>query len=240
MEVVLRARFASLVAVALAGCSPVYIPGAANFSMLEDKGDVHLQALGGTNGGQVDVGWAAADHLALRATAQGMVDRNQDSTNGSYYNLALGFGWWGAWPTGAGTGEDAQGLRLGISLDVGGGMGDGSSTVTVGGTASTLRYVGPLLTMKPQVDFGWESPYFAAGLAVRPIYVRFWNSPESDGQGTADVFQVEPLLMVRAGAPNVKVELQGGAWLPIVEAPSDASFGIPFPVIMTVGVSADF
>jgi len=198
-------------------CAPVYNPAAANFAMLDKRGDLNVEGGLGVEGLQLSTAYAATDHLEVRGLAQ--VSRIDDNR---YDHLAVGVGGYFASP---------EGLRISVDYDIG-------PTRALGVYEST-RLSGMGLKQSVSLGIGMEQPNFAIGVVSRPGLYTFWHDAQSSREGTSWMSFDETSLVLRVGSPRYKFEAQAGVWIPFEVSP-DVDIGVPFPFVFGLGFSADF
>ena len=223
-----RLSFALLAAGFLVGCGPVYIPAAVNVPMMTRKGDIHVNAQGGSQGAQGNVAYALSDTLSLRATVQNSQSVGENADD--FYRMAsAGMGFYTALSNSA----TGNGLRLGASAELGGGIAEGNFEQD-----SMDRHLeGFFLRAAAQTDLAYELKHFAFGMAGRLVYFNFQHADGSDFQEATDRLYAEPVLLIRVGGPRIKAEGQGGLLIPAVE---NGDVGEVLPFMISFGVTADF
>ncbi|MBN2798188.1 MAG: hypothetical protein JXX28_03505 [Deltaproteobacteria bacterium] len=212
----------SVLALGLGGCAPVYAPAAFQVAMLEEEGDLHLSGQLGLEGAELHGSGAISDHVAVRAVGQHFWGED------TRYDLcALGLGLYGA------TGEEV-GWRWSLSGEVGLAPAVGTLSTESGGTT---RFSGTGLRTAVQLDGGLEVPYGAVGIALRPVVYHFTHDERSDDAGNTATWTLgEAAVVARLGTRPLKVEAQGGLWLPLAGA---GNIGVPLPLMLSFGLIYD-
>lgn len=212
----------------LVGCGPVYIPSAVSLPMQTRKGDIHLNAQGGSQGAQGNMAYAITDSVNLRATVQNSQSVGADADD--FYRMgSVGAGFY----TALSNTQTGNGLRLGGSAELGGGIAEGNFEQN----ANDKHLEGFFLRSAVQTEFGYELKHFAFGVAGRIVYLNFQHADASDVQDATNRIYGEPVIVIRVGGPRVKAEGQGGLVFPIVE---QGDVGDVLPFIISFGVTADF
>ncbi|TNE87588.1 MAG: hypothetical protein EP330_17990 [Deltaproteobacteria bacterium] len=208
---------------AAVGCAPTHVPRAGSFALLDGDGDVHAAATVGSHGASLEVTHALSEHFAIRGGGQ-------FAPTPSYLSTWMGSGFY--------TAEDV--FRFGIFGEFGAGAANSTTDYTVNGEANTAHNAGYFVHGGATVEFGVEWPNFAAGFGTRGVVQRFWHASGSDGVVPGTLVNIEPMLMLRGGAPTAKIEVQFGIALPFpgVDPTGDMGVYLPYPRL-SVGYTFD-
>jgi hypothetical protein len=219
------------------GCAPVYVAPAPNAPLFGSEGEVTAGAAIGTQGIDVQAGFAPVEPLAVIAAAS-FEGKGEDDDSIDHHHLygegAVG----GFWPFGkAGRFEAFAGLGYGSS--------GGETTLSVGGEQATVASArGTFLRPFVQVDFGGAVDKFEGGIVLRVLQVRY-HYDESQGE-PVDIDRVqgfwEPFAFMRAGSRNVKFQLSGGFIFPLdsLGGGGSTTFVEWVPIHLSLGVHVRF
>ncbi len=205
----------------LLSCAPMYRPHPVHSPMLEAPGDVHVAGAVELEGGQLAAAWAADDHLGLRADVQ------VDGMSGPYGLATVGVGWFHA---------GAEGLRVGLWLDAGGGYATSSNTATINKVTSEYHLAGALAQGTASAELGWEGDSVAAGLELRSVTQVLWHDAGSDETGTGWLNSAELLGLMRTGRAPWRFLAFAGISLPVA---GDGTTGVQLPILFGLGMSWD-
>lgn len=175
------------------GCTPVYIRPPAATPLLEEAGNVHLAASGGTNGFAAQGAVAATDAFGVLANVSG--DPQGDNRH-FYAEGGLGF----FVPFGVGR------------FELYSGMGAGASEAFDDSLSTPTSAQGWYLRPYAQANIGLSTDYFDIGAAIRGAYVHY-EFARIDGVSvdqSDSAFFFEPTGFMRFGYRGFKFETQIG------------------------------
>jgi len=215
----------------LMACAPMYRPGLHSAPLFVEEGDLNAYggaSLGGVQGG---VAYAPIEHLGVRANAQ--------TAGPDYARLSAGVGGWMAGPFDPELSKHT-GIRLGLWADAAAGTSRASLSYFVNDTPSTTSYAGSFWEASAQGLIAFASPKVSSGLSVRAAWFQIHHAPTSDGfdynGGVGHFVYVEPMLFARAGAEQLKLEIQLGGVLPVPFPEPSGAVGLPLPVNLGLGL----
>ncbi len=209
-------------ALALAGCAPMYRPHLIRSPMLDGPEDRHIAADLSLSGVQLAYATSPVQGLGVRGDLQG------DMVAGPYGLASAGVGHVRA---------AAGGFRLGLWLD--GGAGAGSATLSTsittasGTTTSTTRLAGPLLQLGGTAELGWEGRALATGLELRAVEHLVFHSARSDQDGVGHLTSAEALGFLRVGKGIVAGRGFLGLSLPLY---GNGKTGVQLPLVLGLGL----
>jgi hypothetical protein len=210
----------------------VYVAPAANAPLFGSEGEVTAGAAIGTQGIDVQAGFAPIEPLGVIAAAS-FEGKGEDDDSVDHHHVygegAVG----GFWPFGkAGRFEAFGGLGYGSS--------GGETVVFVGGQEVGTSAAGTFLRPFIQVDFGGAVDHFEGGITLRVLQVRY-HYDESNGE-PVDIDRVqgfwEPFAFMRAGGKVVKFQLTGGFVFPLdaLGGSSQTAFLDWVPIHLSMGI----
>lgn len=207
----------------LMACAPTHVPRAGSLALLDGKGDLHASAALGSHGVSLEVTHAVSENFAVRGGAQ-------HAPTPAYFS-----GW-----SGAGLFVARDVVRFGFFGEVGAGATRSTTNYEVNGEPRTAQNRGRFVHGGAAIELGVEWPNVAFGLGTRAVLQRFWHAQGSDGSLPGTLLNLEPMLIVRAGAPTAKIELQFGVAVPFpgVEPTGDMGVYLPYPRL-SVGYTFD-
>lgn len=215
----------------LMACAPMYRPGLHSAPLFVEEGDLSAYGGGSLGGVQGGAAYAPLEHLGVRANAQ--------TAGPGYARLSAGVGGWMAGPFDPELAKDT-GIRLGLWADAAAGTSQSSLTINVNGVPTTTSYEGTFWEASGQGLVAFASPKVSSGLSVRAAWFQVHHVPGSDGfddnGGIGHFVYVEPMLFARAGAEQLKLEVQLGGVLPLSFPEPVGAVGVPLPVNVGVGL----
>lgn len=190
-------------------CAPVYVPNTYHSYLMDQKGDLHAAVYTGSNGADIQGGYAVSEHVGVVAAASFGTREDENSGDGSldedFHKHNYGeFGLSYFRPFG----------KIG-RFEALGGFGFGTAE-----TVNQYDFFGPEVVKATgrynkifvQSNVGLETGAFEAGVAFRigqVIFNEFETSDETYGESEAGTF-FEPGVFARVGWKNIKIESQLG------------------------------
>ena len=217
----------------LSACAPAYRPPAPFAPLLQEKGDANLAAQLGTGGAQLHGAYAVSDDLAVRAGVQGA----GYASEGLYGVGTVGAGAFG--------GAVGAGGRWGVTLEGGGGITRGVTTVNVRWDTpdgdSEWQEIreqnsGSLLLAALRPEVGVESEFAATGFTLGVAYHRLAHDAASSGVGVGQGVVLEPAGFFRVGVHPIAFQgFIGLAW----PAWMQGEVGLVVPLQIGMGLTLD-
>lgn len=221
-----RFQFTIVLVLAVAGllssCAPLYVPNTVNTPIFTEKGEFQASAFAGTSGFDVQVAYAATDHLGF------MVNGNFEDYESEPYDeyrkssfVEFGVGYF----------EKTESNSI---LEIYGGAGFGSiqglyddysfwSNDDIAINASTFR-----VFVQPALGMWWDQ--IEGSVAPRLVFVKIMENSVAQSA----VF-LEPTATIRAGFQKVKVVMQAGLSFPLNEDRVNFDYA---PLMISVGIHA--
>lgn len=190
-------------------CAPVYVPNTYHSYLMDQKGDLHAAVYTGTNGIDIQGGYAVSENVGLVAAAS--FGKREDDTN-SDGSLDADFHKHNYGEFGLSYFHPFGGVGRFEAL---GGFGFGSAeTVTQYDFfgPEVVRATGSYNKFFVQSNVGLETGALEAGVAIRlgqVVFNEFETSDETYGDSEAGTF-FEPGVFARVGWKNIKIESQFG------------------------------
>jgi hypothetical protein len=217
------------------GCATVYVPNAAHTPLMEEQGEVHVSAHFGSQGGDLQLGYALTDQFGIIAGISGRENTNQDGEEtGNHTFGEAGVVWFP---------DIHQRLKNEFIGGIGLGNAKGESSFSFmnpQGEYEKRTAKGDFYRIFVQSNTALTSSVVTTGIATRLAFVNFYNyeltgSQQAIRNRTSALF-FEPAAFVRLGFRNVKFESQVGISRPIGDFRNiafdyefmRASFGVHF------------
>ncbi|MDD4150901.1 MAG: hypothetical protein PHE33_12825 [Bacteroidales bacterium] len=199
----------------LNSCAPLYVPNVVNAPMLREKEELNVSGHLGISGFDAQGAYAVTDNFALMVNGS-YLNSTSDSTSNYHKHIFVeaGIGYY-------------KPIKKHFIFDVYGGYGIGKIHAFSTGlfSAYSNTYVNRFFV---QPSFGFTSSYFEAAITPRSVVV-FANDKTKPMTG----FFIEPTLILKAGAPNLKFVAQLGLSFLINKYENDFDYQ---PFIVSIGL----
>lgn len=227
----------------LCSCAPFYSPNVVHMPLLGQKNEITAGAHAGINGFDGTVAFAAGEHLGLMGNfSYDPIGQKDTSGYANYSNNNAGrhghnFGEFGAGYFNA--------FGSGGRVEIYGGFGTGTGkTLDYAASKSVDPASATYTRLFVQPSVGYASKYFSAGFAMRIASVRLYNfsNIQSDYTIVANALSsglyAEPAFTIAFGGRNLKMQVQGGFSVPIVQNSTTAPYAFLFaqPLILSTGL----
>lgn len=212
---------AALLSLIMTGCELYYVPPHVQTYSFEEQGDISVN-FQGLYSGSGSAAYAFSDHGFIGASVSGFADRGDSASNDFFRSTTLEGGYYNFDP------------EKKIRFELVGGIGNGQAGDDDFDVSFIRSYI------QPGVGFFSESRIIENHLNFRISHLAYdkQTTPQTVNAFGATFF--EPTYSFRAGSPNLKFHLQMGLSIPVYSESGVPSNFAYTPVIMSVGLNANF